>query len=105
MLAQSVMAGAELERFPQLGRTGGDFRQLYKGLYPGYRWQRSVEASGLFPDIRKVEVSVSYGPRFRRSFALTEFLHDPEPQPMPNGGAAGTTNPSGGPSIIPGQAQ
>ncbi len=83
MLAQAVMTQAELERFPDLGVTSGDFGQLYPRLYPNFRWRRSVEASEMFPDIRKVEVTVSYGPRLSRTFTVTEFLHNPLPLPFP----------------------
>ena len=83
MLAQSVMSQAELERFPNLGATKGDFSALFPGEYPGFRWQRMVTASGMFPDVRKVNVTVLYGPSLSRSFSLTEFLHSPVPIVIP----------------------
>jgi general secretion pathway protein I len=83
MLAQSVMSQAELERFPNLGPTKGDFSALFPGEYPGFRWQRMVTASGMFPDVRKVNVTVLYGPDLSRSFSLTEFLHSPVPIAVP----------------------
>lgn len=80
MLAQAVMTQAELERFPDPGTTRGDFSGLFQEPYPNFRWERTVQASGDFPDIRKVRVVVHFGPRMARAFALTEFLHSPLPQ-------------------------
>lgn len=80
MLAQTLMTQAELERFPPLGNTSGDFDQIYRGQYPNFRWTRSVEPSSAFHDLRKVEIHVVYGPHFGRNFAVVEFLHNPLPQ-------------------------
>jgi len=82
MLAQAVMAQAELEQFPELGTTRGDFSSLYPGEYPNFRWARAVEASATFPDVRKVQVAVYYGPQGTKSFTLTEFMHSPVPLPQ-----------------------
>jgi general secretion pathway protein I len=79
MLAQVVMTEAELERFPDLGMTSGDFEGSFPGEFPDFRWQRNVAASGIFPDVRKVEVLVRYGPTLSQNFALVEFLHSPVP--------------------------
>ena len=83
MLAQAVMTEAELERFPDLGRTSGDFEKSFPGEFPDFRWQREVAKSGMFPDVRKVKVVIRYGPKLTQSFALVEFLHSPVP-PDPN---------------------
>jgi general secretion pathway protein I len=89
-LAQTVMTQAELERFPPLGVTRGNFDSIYPRLYPNFRWQRKVEESGMFPDVRKVEVTVFYGRRSSQSFTLIEFLHNPEPlEAAPPQGALG----------------
>jgi len=80
MLAQTLMTQAELERFPPLGASSGNFDQLYSGQYPNFRWTRSVEPSSVFPDLRKVEIDVAYGPHFGRNFAVIEFMHNPTPQ-------------------------
>ena len=80
MLAQTLMTQAELERFPALGTTSGNFDQLYAGQYPNYRWTRSVLPSSVFPDLRKVEIDVLYGPNLGRSYAVVEFVHNPLPQ-------------------------
>ncbi|HLX36432.1 MAG TPA: prepilin-type N-terminal cleavage/methylation domain-containing protein [Candidatus Binataceae bacterium] len=93
VLAQGLMSNAELERIPMPGRTQGDFEKLFPGQYRNFRWERDVEMSGMFPDIRKVEVTVYYGPRFRQRFSIDEFLHDPTPQIVE--GANGTTGPTG----------
>lgn len=79
MLAQEVMTLAELERFPPLGEKVGDFQQLHPGQYPNFRWDRTVEATQLFPDVRKVKVRVMFGSRFSRSFDLVEYMHSPVP--------------------------
>jgi len=80
MLAQALMADAEQTRFPEPGRLTGDFQKMYPGQYPNFRWQRIVEQSKEFPDIRRVRITVLYGPRFHRTFVLTEFMHNPLPQ-------------------------
>jgi hypothetical protein len=87
MLAQALMTDAEQVRFPEPGRLTGDFQKMYPGQYPNFRWQRIVEQSGEFPDIRRVRVTVFYGPGFRRTFVLTEFMHNPLPQLRPPSGA------------------
>jgi general secretion pathway protein I len=79
MLAQAVMTEAELERFPDLGLTNGNFEASFRGQFPDFRWERMVEASGTFPDIRKVMVAVHYGPKYSQTFSLVEFLHSPVP--------------------------
>ena len=79
MLAQAVMTEAELERYPDLGRTSGDFESSFPGEFQDFRWQRQVAESGTFPDVRKVEVVIRYGPKLAQSFALVEFLHSPVP--------------------------
>jgi general secretion pathway protein I len=79
MLAQVVMTEAELERFPDIGITNGDFEASFPGEFPDFRWERNVSASGIFPDVRKVDVLVRYGPTLSQNFALVEFLHSPVP--------------------------
>jgi general secretion pathway protein I len=79
MLAQAVMTEAELERFPDLGRTSGDFESSFPGEFPDFRWQREVAASGTFPDVRVVKVLIRYGPTLSQNFALVEYLHSPIP--------------------------
>ncbi|HLK85738.1 MAG TPA: type II secretion system minor pseudopilin GspI [Candidatus Binataceae bacterium] len=80
MLAQALMTQAELQRFPPIGNSSGDFDRMYSGQYPNFRWTRSVEPSPVFPDLRKVEIHVRYGPRFGRDFSIVEFMHNPMPQ-------------------------
>ncbi len=79
LLAQEVMTAAELDRFPALGQTHGDFQNMHSGMYPNFRWYRNVEATALFPDVRKVTVRVAFGPGFRRTFDLVEYMHSPIP--------------------------
>jgi general secretion pathway protein I len=85
MLAQAVMTEAELERFPDLGRSTGDFQSSFPGQFRDFRWERIVQASVNFPDVREVKIFVRYGPGQSRVFALVEFLHSPIP-PDPNTG-------------------
>ena len=99
VLAQGLMSDAELERIPMPGRSQGDFEKLFPRQYRNFRWERVVELSGMFPDIRKVQVTVFYGPRFRQRFSVVEFLHDPTPQVIE--GANGTTGPTGLPGPNP----
>jgi hypothetical protein len=76
-----MIADAEIERYPDLGSTRGDFRGIFKDQYRNYRWERIVQESGAFPDVRKVKVVVFFGPRMTRTYSLTEFLHSPLPPP------------------------
>jgi general secretion pathway protein I len=106
MLAQAVMSEAELERFPNLGVTKGDFNSLFPKEYPNFRWERTVAASGMFPDVRKVVVRVLYGPNLSRSFSLTEYLHSPVPIETPgaqNPDQNANQNPGSNTGRIPGQ--
>jgi general secretion pathway protein I len=80
MLAQTLMTQAEMERFPPLGRSAGSFDQLYPRRYTNFRWTREVTPSSVFPDLRKVEIHIIYGPHFARSYNIVEFLHNPMPQ-------------------------
>jgi type II secretion system protein I len=91
MLAQAVMTEAELERFPDLGYTNGDFQAAFPGEFPDFRWERVVEESGLFPDVRKVRVAIHYGPGLAQTFQLVEFLHSPIP---PDTTTTTTTSPA-----------
>ena len=81
MLCQTIMTQAELEQFPQLGVTKGNFERYFPGQYLKFRWERDVLVSGVFPDVRKVRVVVLYGPKFSRTFSITEYLHNPVPAP------------------------
>jgi type II secretory pathway pseudopilin PulG len=95
MLAQGLMTDAEQARFPEVGRRAGDFQKVYPGEFPKFRWQSVVEQSQEFPDVRRVRISVFYGPRFRHSFVLTEFMHNPLPQLMSPGGGPSQPNGAG----------
>jgi len=79
MLAQAVMTEAELERWPDLGLTSGDFESSFPGEFPDFRWERAVANSGTFPDVREVKVLIRYGPALKQNFLLVEFLHSPIP--------------------------
>jgi general secretion pathway protein I len=95
LLAQAIMSQAEIERFPQTGISHGDFSELYPNQFPNFSWQRVVADTPAFPDVRQVQVRVFYGPNGDRVFGLVEFLHNPNPPPLPgNAGAndSGTTD-------------
>ncbi|MGH7986066.1 MAG: type IV pilus modification PilV family protein [Candidatus Binataceae bacterium] len=77
MLAQGVMTEAEIQRFPDLGTTKGDFSKMSGGQYVDFKWQRIVAPSAISPDIRQVTVRILYGPAFRQNFQLVEFMHNP----------------------------
>ncbi len=81
MLAQVVMTDAELQRYPDDGSTHGNFQELYPNKYPNYSWERIVTESGIFPDLRRVRVIIYYGANSSRTFAISEFLHNPIPPP------------------------
>jgi general secretion pathway protein I len=85
MLAQALMTQVEIGPFPQVENSSGDFQRMYPRQYPNFRWRKVVAASGTFPDVRKVTITVLYGPHFGRHFDLVEFVHDPafpEDQPQ-----------------------
>ncbi len=82
MLAQTMITQAEIDRFPDVGATHGDFQAVFPGKYRNFRWEEVVSPSGVFPDVRKVKVVIFYGPNMRRTYSLTEFLHSPLPVPI-----------------------
>lgn len=83
-LAQALMTQAETERYPNLGRTSGNFDKDYPGKYPGYQWQRDVTQTASLPDLRTVTVRIKYGFGGERSFEVAEIMHNPSPTPPVN---------------------
>lgn len=79
LLAQELMTQAELETFPPLGNTSGDFRTLNQGQYPNFKWTQTVMPSAVFPDVRTVHIVVLFGAHFSRHFDITEMLRNPLP--------------------------
>ncbi len=77
LLAQELMTQTETGPFPNVGVTSGNFESLHPRRYPHFRWERRVEPSAVFFDIRKVRIIIHYGPRMSRSFELTEMLRNP----------------------------
>ncbi len=77
LLAQEMMTQTETGQFPALGVTAGNFESLHPRHYPNFRWERRVEPSAVFPDIRKVRILIHYGPRLSRTFELTEMIRNP----------------------------
>jgi type II secretory pathway pseudopilin PulG len=84
MLAQQLMSTAEVARFPDPGRTHGDFNRDYPGQFNNFRWEREVDVIPQFPDMRRVRISVLYGHQLSRRFDLVEYMHNPNPPPIPN---------------------
>jgi len=79
MLAQSMMSQIEMGGFPPVATQNGDFQAMYRGQYPGFRWRRAVEPSAMFPDVRKITLTIFYGPGFHRRFEVVEFMYHPMP--------------------------
>ncbi len=77
LLAQDLMTQAETGPFPPLGTTSGNFESMFPRQFPNFRWEQSVEPSAVFPDVRKVRIRISYGPRFSRAFQVTELIRNP----------------------------
>lgn len=83
LLAQELMTQAETGQFPAVGVTTGTFETTHARQYRNFRWERSVEPSAVFQDVRKVRVRIRYGSRFGRIFDLTELIRNP--LAVPNG--------------------
>jgi general secretion pathway protein I len=60
LLARALMTEAEVEPFPDLGLTSGDFEDRYPDEFPGLRWEREVLPTPV-PDVREVRVRVFRG--------------------------------------------
>jgi type II secretion system protein I len=84
MLAQRLMSTAEVERFPLPGQIRGEFAHEYRGEFSNFRWEREVDVISDFPDMRRVRVTIFYGHGFSRRFNLFEYMHNPNPPPLPN---------------------
>ncbi len=61
LLARALMTDAEVEPFPDIGLTDGDFEDRYPGRFPGLRWEREVTAPLPVPDVREIRVRVFGG--------------------------------------------
>jgi general secretion pathway protein I len=60
LLARTLITEAELEGYPPLGESRGDFETRYPGEYPGFLWERTVLEPPLpIPDVREVNVRVT----------------------------------------------
>ena len=56
----------------------------YRGEFSNFRWEREVDVISDFPDMRRVRVTIFYGHGFSRRFNLLEYMHNPNPPPLPN---------------------
>lgn len=57
LLSRSLITEVEIGDYPEIGLSEGDFEERYPGLYPGFRWSRTVsDFMGL--DTREVTVRV-----------------------------------------------
>jgi len=57
-LAKDLMTDLEIQGWPEFGNWGGDFEELYPGLYPGYRWEMEVTESLYWSYVRECYVRV-----------------------------------------------
>jgi general secretion pathway protein I len=60
LLARTLMTEVEIEPFPDIGLTDGDFEERYPGRFPGVRWEREVTATPV-PDVHEIRVRVFRG--------------------------------------------
>lgn len=60
LLARALMTQVEVEPFPDIGVTRGDFEEWYPERYPDLRWRREVLPTPL-ADVREVRVRVARG--------------------------------------------
>lgn len=60
LLARALMTEAEVERFPDIGLTSGDFEERYPGQFPDLRWEREVTPTPV-PDVREIRIRVFHG--------------------------------------------
>jgi len=60
LLARALMTDAEVEPFPDIGLTSGDFEDRHPGQFPDLRWEREVSPTPI-PDVREVRVRVFHG--------------------------------------------
>jgi general secretion pathway protein I len=60
LLARALMVEAEVEPFPDVGLTSGDFEERYPQRFPGLQWEREVSPTPV-PDVREVRVRVFRG--------------------------------------------
>ncbi len=60
LLARALMTDAEVEPFPDIGLTSGDFEDRYPGQFPNVRWEREVAPTPV-PDVREIRVRVFRG--------------------------------------------
>jgi type II secretion system protein I len=57
-LAKDMMTDLELQGWPELGGDGGNFEEMYPGLYPTFRWEREVNENAFWTYIRECTVRV-----------------------------------------------
>ena len=60
LLARALMTEAEVEPFPDIGLTSGDFEERYPGQFPSLRWEREVTPTPV-PDVREIRIRVFHG--------------------------------------------
>ena len=76
LLARQIMTQAEVEGFPDLGRTEGDFSPWYPERYPELRWERDVLDPGI-PFTREIHVRVYRGDAPGDDVTLTYVMRMP----------------------------
>ncbi len=74
-LAKDLMTDIELEGFPEIGTTAGDFEELYPGLYPGYRWEKEVVENNFWDYVRECYVRVFWQDGgYEQKIEITEYI-------------------------------
>jgi general secretion pathway protein I len=59
LLSRSMVTEIQLGDLPDVGIAEGDFEDLYPGLYPGFRWVRTVNDPPIpVQDMREITVRV-----------------------------------------------
>lgn len=73
LLARTLLVEVELAGAAEVGTASGDFEGAFPGRYPGFRWERAVNDTGLF-DTREVRVRVIPPLGERAAAELTLFV-------------------------------
>lgn len=77
LLSRTLITDSELAGYPEIGISEGDFEERYPGLYPGFRWVRTVNDFPV-PDTREVTVRVIPNGDQGAASELTVFVRPPE---------------------------
>jgi len=74
-LAKDLMTDIELEGFPEIGDTSGNFEEEFPGLYPDYRWEREIVENNFWDYVRECYVRVYWQDGgYEQKIELTEYI-------------------------------